>query len=340
MKTLKRRDFDPARVITPKWSPERTYRTEEMIWRRPVVRLVTDDRKRDAELVVGRHEMHRRIVEGKTSVLCSVIACTDSEFRFLQRADVLSPRLGLDNSPGVALEVLDYLVEKFGEHADELKTGIGRPRTALGAFRELLSTQRGTKRGALAQAATRRKQEAAEPGRAIERAASPEPIDTFGLELEEDFHGGITQILSAIYSARASVTTALRTIKTLRELEFPAPLYGEILNTTESLGKLLEDIQPVSLCLHCKGVEELMERCAFCMRTGWSPKRALKGANPMLLDRENLMVVDGGIIKPMDDFLDDDEPESGEPDDDFWDNPQTAVGEVPNEVVEDIWDGP
>jgi hypothetical protein len=297
----KKREFDIDRILVHEPTNDQSP-PGRIIWRTPLVRLIQGAAYRhQAELIVGKHEISNRLHSGRATAVCRVVAMTDQEFNFCRHADLLAPVDFVPDTADAALDILEWLNTQLEPYATELKANrVGRPPLPKPTLRNLLGLQRGTARGALAQAALRRKN-AKENGTARPKLASE--LETFGLELEEDTVANISSIQSTLYHASGSVSSLKKTLLALRLLPFPGETHGQIMGTVRELERLLDGARPASLCTRCKGIERIQERCDRCKGFGWTSVAQNKTEEPRLLDTVEPVVMYGGMIKPMHEFL-------------------------------------
>lgn len=262
-----------------------------ILWRTPAIRIEPDGY---ASLIVGRHAVAQALAAGKGRLECRVVECTDEVAALCHRADVLINISKLGPKPS-SLHILDELVRVVGEVKGSLKpSGAGRPYTAKGILRVLLSSQLGVSRQALFVAESARKK----ARRDVPDRSAPADIDTLGMQLSENFLADIELIQGSLFVVRNQVTSALRKLKALRERPFPGPSLAHLLAQGESLLKAIDRASPAAVCPFCKGLDPLQESCTHCLKTGWAraeqmphvPKGLLDANEPKVMSPEGKMV--------------------------------------------------
>jgi ParB-like chromosome segregation protein Spo0J len=291
-------------------------------------------RRQGWELVAGADRMAACMLLGMDTVACDVRDLDEQEAEILRHAENAERRHDLEEERREQ-EALKVALEKQLLAQGMAAAGPGRRHTANAEARRIAAAHTGTKEETIRKreqrfkAREKRRNELeqrrkdqdkanglpSDPPPAIpkeKRTADTGPgqdpmlIETFGLDVSDEFQREVLEVHSRVYKAGTSASALKRELTMLSNSDLPLNrhLLTELCDAADNLSKAVRGFEPECLCPYCKGTEGVQESCGLCCGCGWITRTQKGLVPPKFLDKENPVVVHNGATLPLASFVD------------------------------------
>ena len=246
----------------------------------PTVRL-TDNR-----VLCGHDRIAACILAGRDQVLCNMAECSDEEIPRLEMMENYYRRHDEAGQRAAIIAAVDNLTIKYETEGLERTGKSGRPKTPHGKAVEEVAAARNITKDAVR--------------KTLQSDIKPEKvIETYGMDLSEEFRAEIIIIQRYTWEAQKRITYAISCLTKLRTSNTSVP-GGPLDRLKDSLSanlRALKNLMPYSICPWCKGIDPYQSECPGCLSAGWVSKETAARAPAELLDPVNLAVSTKGVIE-------------------------------------------
>lgn len=254
----------------------------------------------DYRVLDGLDRVAAHIHLERKEIFVELVECTEAE------AEAIQAEANLQRRHGVVKErkALARLVEVYTKEESErvgLPAGKGRPKHARNRAIERVA-----------------KMQDVDPSVVRNRLAPPEKkqskkkkvydtdgFDLLGMLVTDEFAAQVGKMTRHIDLAIEHARNASKSLSELAGSRLPFP-EGRLQRLRTDAGDLLGSLKsarPVSLCLACKGLAKLQPGCVACGKYGVLCANQIDSLPTELADPEARLVLVGGALRNMDDYL-------------------------------------